>query len=108
MVSLHQVINALPALKIFGFEPKSWAELTKHVPLICRITGISDDARIGAIVQMGEPTTAVAVALTLEKYYRGEVSSPGGYLRGITKMAAAGKLNLARSLSGLAARGGDS
>ncbi|PLU13083.1 hypothetical protein BMJ29_30300, partial [Sinorhizobium medicae] len=44
------------------------------------------------------------VAVTLEKYDRQEVSSPGGYLRAMTDRAAAGELHLARSVFGLAAR----
>lgn len=53
---------------------------------------------------MGEQLAAVAVAVTLEKYDRQEVSSPGGYLRAMTDRAAAGELYLARSVFGLAAR----
>ncbi|CCE98693.1 putative replication protein C (plasmid) [Sinorhizobium fredii HH103] len=104
MVALQDVIRAVPALKTYGFEPSSWAELARAVPLMCRFAGISEDARARAVEQMGEQQAAVAVAVTLEKYDRQEVSSPGGYLRAMTDRAAAGELYLARSVFGLAAR----
>jgi len=104
MVSLQDVIRAVPALKTYGFALTSWADLARAVPLMCRLAGISEDARARAVEQMGEQQAAVAVSVTLEKYDRQEVSSPGGYLRAMTDRAAAGELHLARSVFGLAAR----
>ncbi|MDE3823776.1 hypothetical protein I7F13_16340 [Sinorhizobium meliloti] len=104
MVALQDVIRAVPALKTYGFAPSSWADLTRAVPLMCRFAGISEDARARAVEQMGEQQAAVAVAATLEKYDRQEVSSLGGYLRAMTDRARAGELHLARSVFGLAAR----
>ncbi|WP_037471373.1 plasmid replication protein RepC [Sinorhizobium fredii] len=104
MVALQDVIRAVPALKTYGFAPTSWADLARAVPLLCRFAGISEDARARAVEQMGEQQAAVAVAVTLEKYDRQEVSSPGGYLRAMTDRARAGELHLARSVFGLAAR----
>lgn len=97
MVALQDVIRAVPALKTYGFAPSSWADLARAVPLMCRFAGISEDARARA-------QAAVAVAMTLEKYDRQEVNSPGGYLRAMTDRARAGELHLARSVFGLAAR----
>ncbi|MDX0519034.1 replication protein C [Sinorhizobium medicae] len=104
MVALQDVLRAVPALKTYGFAPTSWADLARAVPLMCRFAGISEDARARAVEQMGEQQAAVAVAVTLEKYDRQEVSSPGGYLRAMTDRARAGELHLARSVFGLAAR----
>ncbi|ARS66031.1 replication protein C [Sinorhizobium meliloti] len=104
MVALQDVLSAVPALKTYGFAPSSWAELARAIPLMCRFAGISEDARARAVEQMGEQQAAVAVAVTLEKYDRQEVSSPGGYLRAMTDRARAGELHLARSVFGLAAR----
>ncbi|MDW9378156.1 replication protein C [Sinorhizobium meliloti] len=104
MVALQDVVRAVPALKTYGFAPTSWADLARAVPLMCRFAGISEDSRARAVEQMGEQQAAVAVAVTLEKYDRQEVSSPGGYLRAMTDRAAAGELYLARSVFGLAAR----
>jgi replication initiation protein RepC len=104
MVALQDVLRAAPALKTYGFAPKSWADLVRAAPLMCRFAGISEDARRRAVAQMGEQQAAVAVAVTLEKYERQDVSSPGGYLRAMTDRARAGELYLARSVFGLAAR----
>ncbi|WP_339073427.1 plasmid replication protein RepC [Sinorhizobium meliloti] len=104
MVALQDVLRAVPVLKTYGFAPSSWAELARAIPLMCRFAGISEDARARAVEQMGEQQAAVAVAVTLEKYDRQEVSSPGGYLRAMTDRAAAGELHLSRSVFGLAAR----
>ncbi|RVJ42693.1 plasmid replication protein RepC [Sinorhizobium meliloti] len=104
MVALQDVLRAVPALKTYGFAPSSWADLARAVPLMCRFAGISEYARARAVEQMGEQQAAVAVAVTLEKYDRQEVSSPGGYLRAMTDRARAGELHLARSVFGLAAR----
>lgn len=104
MVALQDVVRALPALKSYGFTPASWGDLARAVPLMCRFAGISEDARRRAVEQMGEQQAALAVAVTLEKYDRQDVKSPGGYLRALTDRAAAGELHLARSVFGLAAR----
>jgi replication initiation protein RepC len=104
MVALQDVLRALPALKTYGFTPATWGDLARAVPLMCRFAGISEDARRRAIDLMGEQQAAVAVAVTLEKYDRQDVKSPGGYLRALTDRAAAGELHLARSVFGLAAR----
>ncbi len=103
-VALQDVVRALPALKTYGFMPASWGDLARAAPLMCRFAGISEDARRRAVEQMGEQQAAIAVAVTLEKYDREDVRSPGGYLRALTDRAAAGELHLARSVFGLATR----
>ncbi|CCM79679.1 RepC [Rhizobium mesoamericanum STM3625] len=103
-VALQDVIKAVPILQVYGLAPKSWAELVRFMPLMCRFAGISEDARSRAVERMGEQQAAVAVAVTLEKYSRQEVNSPGGYLRAMTNRASLGDLHLARSVFGLAAR----
>ncbi|MER9829793.1 replication initiation protein RepC [Mesorhizobium sp. M0134] len=105
VVALQDVLRAIPALRTYGFAmPRTWADLARLVPQMCCIAGISDDARRCAVAQMGEQQAAVAIAVTLQKFDRQEVSSPGGYLRAMTDRAAAGELHLARSVFGLAAR----
>jgi replication initiation protein RepC len=104
MVALHDVVRALPVLKTYGFMPATWGDLARAMPLMCRFVGISEDARRRAIDLMGEQQAALAVAVTLEKYDRQDVKSPGGYLRALTERAAAGELHLVRSVFGLAAR----
>ncbi|MER9651422.1 plasmid replication protein RepC [Mesorhizobium sp. M0199] len=105
LVALQDLVRAIPALDTYGFAlPHTWAELARIVPQMCLIAGISDDARRRAVDQMGEQQAAVAVAVTLQKFDRQEVTSPGGYLRAMTERAAAGELHLARSVFGLLAR----
>ncbi|RWP90521.1 replication initiation protein RepC, partial [Mesorhizobium sp.] len=85
LVALQDLVRAIPALGTYGFAlPRTWAELARIVPQMCRIAGISDDARRRAVDQMGEQQAAVAVAVTLQKFDRQEVTSPGGYLRAMT------------------------
>ncbi|MBP1848324.1 replication initiation protein RepC [Rhizobium petrolearium] len=103
-VALRDLLAAAPTLREFGYSPTRWAELTRLTPILCRFAGISDDARRRAVESMGERQAAVAVAITLEKTNRHEVTSPGGYLRAMTARAATGRLHLARSVFGLAAR----
>ncbi|MEN4966836.1 plasmid replication protein RepC [Brucella intermedia] len=107
LVSLRDLLRAIPALTTYGMSrPRTWAELARLVPPICRIAGISEDARRRAVDQMGEQAAAIAIAITLQKFDERQVMSPGGYLRAMTERAAAGKLHLARSVFGLAARHG--
>lgn len=105
MVALQDILRAIPALSTYGLAlPRSWADLARIAPQMCRIAGISDDARRRAVDQMGEHRAAVAIAITLQKLDRQEVSSPEGYLRAMTERAGSGELHLSRSIFGLAAR----
>lgn len=107
LVALRDLLRAIPALTTYGMSrPRTWAELARLVPPICRIAGISEDARRRAVDQMGEQAAAIAIAITLQKFDERQVMSPGGYLRAMTERAAAGKLHLTRSVFGLAARHG--
>ncbi|WP_439710837.1 replication initiation protein RepC [Brucella anthropi] len=107
LVALQVLLRAIPALTTYGMScPRTWAELARLAPQICRMAGISDDARRRAVDQMGEQAAAIAIAITLQKFDERQVKSPGGYLRAMTARAAAGELHLARSVFGLAARHG--
>ncbi len=105
MVALQDILRAIPALSTYGLAlPRSWSDLARLAPQMCRIAGISDHARRRAVDEMGEHRAAVAIAITLQKFDRQEVSSPNGYLRAMTERAGAGELHLSRSIFGLAAR----
>ena len=107
LVALQDVLRAIPALTTYGMSlPRNWAELARLAPQVCRLAGISEDARRRAVDQMGEQAAAIAIAITLQKFDERQVMSPGGYLRAMTERAAAGELHLARSVFGLAARHG--
>ncbi|MEE9926438.1 MAG: replication initiation protein RepC [Brucella anthropi] len=107
LVALQDLLRAIPALTTYGVSrPRTWTELARLAPQICRMAGISEDARCRAVDQMGEQAAAIAIAITLQKFDERQVKSPGGYLRAMTARAAAGELHLARSVFGLAARHG--
>jgi len=107
LVGLKELLRAIPALVTYGMSrPRTWAELARLGPQICRMAGISEDARCRAVEQMGEQAAAIAIAITLQKFDDRRVKSPGGYLRAMTARAAVGELYLARSVFGLAARHG--
>lgn len=107
LVALQDLLRAIPALTTYGMSlPGTWAELARLAPQICRMAGISEDARRRAVDQMGEQAAAIAIVITLQKFDERQVKSPGGYLRAMTARAAAGELHLARSVFGLVARHG--
>lgn len=84
--------------------PRTWGDLIRMTPQLCMLAGISEDARRRAVEQMGEQQAAIAIAVTVQKRDHQLVTSAGGYLRAMTKRAAAGELHLARSVFGLVAR----
>jgi replication initiation protein RepC len=49
---------------------------------------------------LGPAVAAAALALIYDKHATGEVSSPGGYLRGMVEKGLAGELHLDRSFYG--------
>ncbi|RDJ02012.1 plasmid replication protein RepC [Rhizobium grahamii] len=104
LVGIRDVLRAAPSLTDFGCAPRNWSDLVQVAPFLCRLVGITELVHCSAINQMGRQQAAVAVAITVEKTNRLEVKSPNGYLRGMTKRAAAGELRLSRSVFGLAAR----
>ena len=79
---------------------KDWNHLHRAASQIRSIAGISEHAWNVAQEKLGPQVAAAAVALIFDKHSTGEVSSPGGYLRGMVEKALAGELHLDRSLYG--------
>lgn len=79
---------------------RTWQNVHFAVEKICAMVGISRDAWKAAQKNMGPFMAAAAVALITDKHTSGEVSSPGGYLRGMVEKAKIGELNLARNIYG--------
>ena len=73
---------------------------------MAKLIGCSIDALETAEKTMGLRQTAVALAVTYEKYSLGTVTSGGGYLRALTRRFVEGRLNLWRSVAGLRAANG--
>ena len=79
---------------------QDWNEFHRMAGQIRPMAGISEDAWNVSQSILGPHVAAAVIALIFDKYSSGEVSSPGGYLRGIVKKAKAGDLHLAKSLYG--------
>lgn len=79
---------------------RNWRDFLSAADRIRPVIGISEDAWATAHRAMSREAAAVAIALITDKYSDGVVSSPGGYLRGLTLKAANGDLHLARSVFG--------
>lgn len=67
--------------------------------MITNHLGINIDAWTQAVKTMGRANATVSIAIIFENETK--IKSPGGYLRGMTKKAVNGKLNLVGSLIGL-------
>jgi replication initiation protein RepC len=82
----------------------SWSELGKAGDTLRRMIGLSDPEWLNAREKVGLFAASAIVATLLEKSIRepDQISRPGGYFRAMVERAIIGKLNLARSLFGLA------
>jgi replication initiation protein RepC len=77
-----------------------WNGVHRAAAKIRPMVGISEHAWNTAQKALGAEVAAAAVALIYDKHASGEVSSPGGYLRGMVQKAHAGELHLDRSFYG--------
>jgi len=111
-VELSTVMASCPefadlARGLVGGYVRDWNELHRAAGMIRPMVGISEDAWNVAQKQLSPYVAAAAMALIYEKIAKGEVSSAGGYLRGIVGKAIDGELHLERSFYGrLAGAGG--
>ena len=79
---------------------KNWNDLHRAAGILKSMIGISEDAWILAQKILGPWVAASAIALIYDKSVKGEVTSAGGYLRGIIEKSNTGKLYLERSFYG--------
>ena len=101
-VNLDLVSSACPELQsYFPRSLETWNDLCAAAAVIRPWLGISDDAWQEACEAVGADGAAICVAVILEKGARGQVSSPGGYLRGMTEKARRGVLRMTPTLFGL-------
>lgn len=110
-LDLPTVMQACPefaswARNIGGYL-KDWGDLHRVVGQLRPMFGISEHAWNLAQDRLGPQIATAALVLVFDKHCAGEVTFPGGYLRGMVEKAGAGELHLERSfygrLSGLAA-----
>ncbi|MGF7158368.1 plasmid replication protein RepC [Bartonella heixiaziensis] len=94
--------KALPNAALFsecGLQTES--DLIRSMYPMYRMIKVSEHAAEQATKIMGLKKTALAIAIIFEKYARGLVKSPGGYLRGMIDKENRGELYLERSLYAL-------
>lgn len=103
-VEISTVMQACPKFaemaRDMGGYLHNWNEFHRMAGQIRPMAGISEDAWNVSQRILGPQVAAAAIALIFDKYSTGEVSSPGGYLRGIVDKAKAGDLHLAKSFYG--------
>ena len=103
-LTVQSVLYACPAFAELahgvGGHVHNWRDLIAVADKIRPSIGISDDAWVAAKVAMGLEAAAAAIALITDKYSEGVVTSPGGYLRGLTLKAQKGDLHLGCSVFG--------
>ncbi|MDF3416690.1 replication protein C [Sulfitobacter sp. M57] len=79
---------------------RDWNGVHRAAAKIRPMVGISEHAWNVAQRALGPEVAAAAIALIYDKHSAGEVSSPGGYLRGMIQKAQTGELHLDRSFYG--------
>jgi replication initiation protein RepC len=79
---------------------RDWNGIHRAAGKIRPMVGISENAWNVAQQALGPAVAAAALALIYDKHATGEVSSPGGYLRGMVEKGLAGELHLDRSFYG--------
>lgn len=88
------------ARAIGGGYIRDWNELHRAAGQIRGMAGISEDAWNLSQKALGPAIASAAIALIFDKHTTGEVTSPGGYLRGMVEKAKIGELHLDRSFYG--------
>lgn len=104
-VSIGLLQAACPqAQAMVSAEFGSWSALARSGEMLRRMIGLSESGWEDGQRRVGAFTAAAIVATVLEKSIRDpdQISKPGGYFRAMVDRAVEGKLNLERSLFGLA------
>ena len=105
-VSIHLIETACRLVgSELGLSLSSWNDLRGAVEPLRLAVGLSQSAWALAEERLGGQTAAVILIVVVEKSLRepDRIGSPGGYFRAMVERAGEGRLNLARSLFGLAA-----
>jgi replication initiation protein RepC len=101
-VPIERVMVACWAVKKWLPAPiMDWNDLFRATHTLCAVLGISQSVKNEGINKLGKWPFSLAVAITLQKHERGDVSKPGGYIRGMIAKAEKGELRLDRSIFGL-------
>ncbi|MET3602099.1 replication initiation protein RepC [Martelella mangrovi] len=104
-IDLRTVLTACPIISELSIEPlRSWHELDAYAAELRPMLGVSAHTWAEMRQVAGQGLAALALVITAQKQADGDVSSPGGYLRGMARKAKAGDLHLEKTLHGLLAR----
>ncbi len=79
---------------------KDWGDVYRVAGRLRPMIGVSEHAWAAAQEGLGKQAATAAMVLVFDKHAKGEVASPGGYLRGMVEKAGAGELHLERSIYG--------
>ena len=98
---LGMVLRACPDIAMYGPDGaiSHWRDLMTAAVVVRSMLGVSPSAYQEACEVMGPENAAVAIACILER--AGHISSPGGYLRDLTRKAARGEFSLGPMLMAL-------
>ncbi|GLR50660.1 replication initiation protein RepC [Shinella yambaruensis] len=98
---LGMVLRACPEIGMYGPDGtiSRWRDLMAAAVVVRSMLGVSPSAYQEACETMGPENAAVAIACILER--AGHISSPGGYLRDLTRKAARGEFSLGPMLMAL-------
>ena len=103
-LDLPTVMQACPEFASWahnmGGYLKDWGDLHRIAGQLRPMIGVSEHAWNLAQDRLGPQIATAALVLTFDKHAKGEVASPGGYLRGMVEKAGAGELHLERSFYG--------
>lgn len=103
-LDLATVMQACPGFaqmaRDLGGYIENWSQLHRVAGQVRSMVGVSEHAWTVAQERLGPQVAAAAMALIFDKFSDGEVSSAGGYLRGMVEKAGAGELHLERSFYG--------
>lgn len=103
-LDLPTVMQACPEFASWahtmGGYLKDWGDLHRVAGQLRPMIGVSEHAWNLAQDRLGPQIATAALVLTFDKHAKGEVASPGGYLRGMVEKAGAGELHLERSFYG--------
>jgi replication initiation protein RepC len=102
LLPLGMVLRSCPEIVMYGSNGRisSWRELMTAAVVVRSMLGISPSAYQEACEIMGQENAAAVVACILER--AAHITSPGGYLRDLTRKAALGQFSLGSMIMALA------
>ncbi|WP_072780106.1 plasmid replication protein RepC [Marivita hallyeonensis] len=104
VLDIRTVMQACPEFAFWARNMvgclRDWGDLFRAACDLTKMIGVSDRTWHTTQSIMGKQTAVTAMALVFDKHAKGEVSSAGGYLRGMARKSGTGDLNLERSIYG--------